>query len=118
MIFHLTVDIVNDRESVEIGLKISNLMDMAIHYYVSSWEGMKLNLKKRTYTYEIKVPKILLYPGKYLLGAWVLIDGHWSDDNVSGITIVEIISSDITGNFHQLDIKLSLIHISEPTRPY
>lgn len=105
MIFHLVVDILIDKDNVEIGLKISNLMDMAIHYYVSSWEGVKLNLKKGTYTFEIVVPNIHLFPGKYLLGAWVLIDGHWSDDNVSGITMVEIISRDITGNFHQLDIK-------------
>jgi lipopolysaccharide transport system ATP-binding protein len=105
IIFRLMVDIANERNNVEIGLKISNLMDMAIHYYVSSWEGMKLNLKKGTYTFEIKVPNIHLFPGKYLLGAWVLKDGHWSDDNVSGITIVEIISKDITGNFHQLNIK-------------
>ncbi len=105
MIAHLQVDITSDMDNVEIGLKISNLMDMAIHYYVSSWEGMKLDLKKGTYTFEIKVPNILLFPGKYLLGSWVLKDGHWSDDNVAGITTIEIVSSDITGNFHALNIK-------------
>lgn len=105
MILHLEIDILNDKDNVEIGLKISNLMDMAIHYYVSSWEGMKLNLIKGNYTFEIMVPNIHLFPGKYLLGAWVLKDGYWSDDNVSGITTIEIISSDITGNFQKLDIK-------------
>jgi lipopolysaccharide transport system ATP-binding protein len=101
----LKVEIIQDVNDVEIGLKISNLMDVAIHYYVSTWEGMKLELKKGCYTFEIRIANIHLFPGKYMLSAWVSKDGYCSDDNVSGIMTIEIISSDITGNFKILNIK-------------
>lgn len=84
--------------NVEIGFKISTLMEQAIHYFVSSWEGLKLDLVPGRHTLEITVPKILLLPGKYLVGAWGSRDGEWSDDNITVITMIEILSNDVTGH--------------------
>lgn len=105
IIVFLQVEIMREVDDVEIGLKITNLLDMAIHYYVSTWEGMKLKLKKGSYTFEIRIDNIRIFPGKYILGAWVSRDGYYSDDNISGMMSIEVVSSDITGNFKALNIK-------------
>ena len=67
MIVLLQVDFKREMKDVEIGLKISNFMDIAIHYYVLSWEGLKLYAKEGKYIFEIVIPNILLLPGKYML---------------------------------------------------
>ena len=41
--------------------------------------------------------ELLALPGKYLLSAWTLKEGNWSDDNVQDITMIEIVGCDITG---------------------
>ena len=90
---------------VEVGLKISSINHAAIHYLSSSWEGLKQDLEPGTYIYEVTIPQIMLFPGTYILGTWILRDGFWSDDHVQEITAIEIIGRDITGNFSKHDIK-------------
>jgi lipopolysaccharide transport system ATP-binding protein len=92
-------------KDVEVGLKISSINHAAIHYLSSSWEGLKQDLEPGNYVYEVTIPEILLFPGKYILGTWILRDGFWSDDHVQGITAIEVIGSDITGNFSEHNIK-------------
>ncbi|MCX6557974.1 MAG: ABC transporter ATP-binding protein [Candidatus Aminicenantes bacterium] len=92
-------------KDVEVGLKISSINHAAIHYLSSSWEGLKQDLEPGTYVYEVTIPEILLFPGKYILGTWILRDGFWSDDHVQEITAIEVIGKDITGNFCKHNIK-------------
>jgi lipopolysaccharide transport system ATP-binding protein len=92
-------------KDAEVGFKISSLNHSAIHYFSSSWEGLKQDLEPGIYVYEVTIPKIMLFPGKYILGTWILRDGNWSDDHVQEITAIEVLGQDITGNFSKLHIK-------------
>jgi len=92
-------------KDVEVGLKISSINHAAIHYFSSSWEGLKQDLEPGIYVYEVTIPEILLFPGQYILGTWILRDGCWSDDHVQGITAIEVLGRDITGNFARHKIK-------------
>lgn len=92
-------------KSAEVGFKISSISGLAIHYFSSSWEGLKSDLLPGEYDYEVRVPNIMLFPGKYVLGAWILKDGCWSDDSVQGVSTIEILSADVTGNFGKLKLS-------------
>ncbi len=82
----------------EIGIKISSWAGIAVHYIVSTWEGMRLDLDIGDYLVEVAIPEIKLFPGKYLLGAWVLREGNPADDHVQEITNIEIVGNDINGH--------------------
>ncbi|HXE95480.1 MAG TPA: ABC transporter ATP-binding protein [Dongiaceae bacterium] len=97
VVVRLQIECIRDVSHVELGFKISTMMEQAIHYYVSSWEGMKLDLQQGRHTIEITIPSLLVFPGTYLVGAWASRDGEWSDDNVFPITMIEVISNDVTG---------------------
>jgi lipopolysaccharide transport system ATP-binding protein len=103
MIARIGVHITRRMVDAEVGIKISSAMGIAIHYFVSTWEGLRTDLEPGDYILEVEVPGLMLLPGKYLLGAWVLKEGNWSDDNVENITIIEIVGSDITGHSAAFD---------------
>jgi len=81
----------------EIGVKISSWAGVAVHYFVSTWEGMRCDLGEGIHLFEITIPKIMLLPGKYLIGAWVLREGNPADDHVQEITTIEVVGSDVNG---------------------
>jgi lipopolysaccharide transport system ATP-binding protein len=85
-------------KNFEIGIKISSWAGIAIHYIVSTWEGLHLDLGVGDYLFTATIPEIKLLPGKYLLGAWVLKEGTPADDHVQEITNIEIVSGDINGH--------------------
>lgn len=105
IIFELSVYCRELMKDAEVGIKISTLADQPIHYFVSTWEGLKIDLESGFHRFRVTVPRIFLLPGKYLVGVWVSPDGEWSDDHVSMATMIEIISDDITGNMQCLGIK-------------
>lgn len=105
IVFQLTVDCREAMKEAEVGLKITTLLDQPLHYFVSTWEGLKLDLKAGLYRFRVTVPHIFLLPGKYLVGAWISRDGEWVDDHVPMATMIEIIGHDITGNMERLSIK-------------
>jgi lipopolysaccharide transport system ATP-binding protein len=84
-------------KNAEIGLKISSKFGIPIHYLTSTWEGCNWDINIGQYIFEVKVPNISLLPGKYILGVWILMKDNWSDDNVQDITMIEIVSNNITG---------------------
>jgi lipopolysaccharide transport system ATP-binding protein len=87
----------------EIGVKVSSLSGIAVHYFVSTWEGMRGDLEEGDHTFEVTIPNIMLLPGKYLIGVWVLREGDLADDHVQGITTIEIVASDVNG--HKADFN-------------
>lgn len=105
IIFELTVYCTELMKDAEVGIKITTLVDQPIHYFVSTWEGLTVDLESGLHRFRVTVPRIFLLPGKYLVGAWVSPDGEWSDDHVPMATMIEIISDDITGNMQRLGIK-------------
>lgn len=105
IIAEITLECRRELRDAELGLKISNYLDQPLHFFVSTWEGMKIDLNVGIHTFQVCIPEIMLLPGKYFLGAWISRDGEWSDDNVSGITMIEICSEDVTGNMKRLHIR-------------
>ena len=81
----------------EIGLKISSRSGVALHYLVSSWEGLRYDLTPGDHEFEIRVPEVHLFPGRYTVGVWLSKPGYWSDDNVQNATSFEVVSRDLTG---------------------
>ncbi len=103
IVFTISLKCIKKISSAEIGVKISSSIGIAVHYLTSSWEGMKLDLEPGTHIFEITVPKILLLPGKYIIGAWFLKESMASDDSIQEITIIEIISGNINGHLANFD---------------
>lgn len=97
VIFKISVHCKKYLKNAEVGVKISSSLGVAIHYFTSIWEGLRVDLDPGDYVFEVVIPQILLLPGKYIIGAWLLKEGYPSDDSVQDITMIEIISSDITG---------------------
>ena len=84
--------------NVEIGLKISSRYGASIHHLASPWEGLSVDLEPGVHTYEVKIPRLLLFPGTYLIGLWVLKEPEWSDDKVMEITFFSVLKGDVSGH--------------------
>lgn len=83
--------------NAEIGLRVSSRFGSPIHYLTSTWEGLNVDLEPGEHEFEVVVPDIRLFPGTYSLGAWTLIKGYGSDDNVADVATISVASRDITG---------------------
>jgi len=70
--------------NAEIGVKIASATGANIHLFVSTWEGLAPELRAGQHIFTAYIPKIELFPGEYLVGAWVLRPPESSDDNVVG----------------------------------
>jgi lipopolysaccharide transport system ATP-binding protein len=86
------------RKGVEIGLKISSAMGIAIHYLVSRWEGSSYDLEPGLHRFEVRMPDIRLHPGRYVLAPWISDSPYQSDDNVQDATLIEVIGKDRKGH--------------------
>ena len=102
-IMKLGVYCIKHMKNFEIGIKISSWASIALHYIVSTWEGMQCDLEEGDHLFEVTIPKIMLLPGRYLVGAWVMREGNPADDHVQEITTIEVVGSDING--HGADFK-------------
>jgi lipopolysaccharide transport system ATP-binding protein len=87
----------NKMENAEIGFKIGSLLGGNIHLFPSVWEGFNIDLEEGEYTFEITIPQLLLWPGKYFIGCWISKPGQHSDDLVQKIGFIEIMMRDVTG---------------------
>ena len=81
----------------EIGLKISSAFGIAIHYLTSSWEGLSADLQPGLHTFEVRVRHLLVYPGTYLVGLWILHEPDPSDDYMQEVTSFEVVKGDVNG---------------------
>lgn len=82
----------------EVGVKLSTMSGDPIYYFPTTWEGVDVELTPGNHEFEVRIPKIGLLPGKYLVGAWMLKPGGVSDHNVGSMTSIEVIASDINGH--------------------
>lgn len=98
IIMHLDVRCHRKMNNVEVGIKISSWAGAAIHYFVSTWEGILFDLVEGDHTFELTVPKITLLPGRYVIGAWVNREGSTSDDVLQDITTIVVMGSDFNGH--------------------
>lgn len=94
----ISIEIRRRMTNAEVGLKISSRSGIAIHYFCSTWEGLRQDLEPGEYQFEVCIPKIQLLPGRYLLGVWLTREDQWSDDVVQEVTMIEVLGSDVNGN--------------------
>ena len=98
MVARIGLDVTARLRNAEVGLKVSSRYGTAIHYFTSTWEGLRRDLEPGSYVFEVEVPEVLLYPGTYQIGLWVLREGSAADDNVPDVTRFEVVKSDVTGH--------------------
>jgi lipopolysaccharide transport system ATP-binding protein len=80
----LELDIFKTSEDFEIGIGIGNFQEIYSHYLLSSWEGFTSISQKGNTILEVKVPKIYLFPGDYLITIWICVKGAYYDDAIHG----------------------------------
>ncbi len=118
IIFKFNLELKEDVENLELGILIIDSVDICIHRYISSWEGLKMKYKKGIHFFQVEIPDILLFPGSYTISIWSAEDGYWSDDNVNQVTTIEIIQDDITGFLKKNKIKNSFEKFKSSTKVY
>jgi lipopolysaccharide transport system ATP-binding protein len=82
----------------EIGIALGNTLGTSIHYFVSTWEGLEVNLEVGIHRFRAQVPKLLVYPGTYTLTPWVNRRGAPVDDQVAYAITMVVLGSDLTGH--------------------
>ena len=99
------VDILCKRPTASalIGLKITSRYGVTIHYFVSTWEGLHVDLSPGYHTFEFRVPQLHLFPGSYFLSIWATREGNPSDDRIEGALILSVVGRDLTGNAPNFD---------------
>jgi lipopolysaccharide transport system ATP-binding protein len=95
-IARIEIDCLRPMKNAEVGLQVSSQYGTAIHYFTSTWEGLYCDLEPGRYIFQVVVPELLLYPGQYQLGLWVLREGQMSDDNIQNITYFDVLKGDKT----------------------
>jgi lipopolysaccharide transport system ATP-binding protein len=95
MVIHLEVYCKQPMFNAELGVKLSSKAGVAIHYFVSTWEGLRVDLPQGLHCFEVRIP-LRVYPGTYLLGVWALREGNWSDDCIDGVMAITVVGADIT----------------------
>ena len=99
IVARIGVHIYRRMPNAEIGFKISSKMGSAIHYYCSTWEGLRQDLEPGDYFFEVIIQQIMLLPAQYIVGAWLMQERTLlSDDYIPDITVIEVIGSDFNGN--------------------
>jgi lipopolysaccharide transport system ATP-binding protein len=98
MVVRIGVHIHRRISNAEVGFKICSRMGLTIHYFCSVWEGFRADLEPGDYVYEVRVPKILVHPGMYVIGAWLTRERHASDDHVVDICMFDVIGADVNGH--------------------
>ena len=81
----------------EIGIALTNQMGVTIHLFVSTWEGLDGDLNEGRHTFEVEIPQVMVYPGRYILTPWVKRQGTSVDDQVDNALMIEVMGADVTG---------------------
>jgi lipopolysaccharide transport system ATP-binding protein len=82
MVFRLKLNVHQPSDDFEIGIAICNLLDVGLHWLVSGWEGFSSISRAGEHTFEVALPRVLLFPGDYLVHVWIAIRGEDYDDAV------------------------------------
>jgi lipopolysaccharide transport system ATP-binding protein len=84
--------------NAEVGIQILSRFGASIHYLTSTWEGFSIDLEPGVYRFEVTMPRIMLFPGTYVVGAWAKQEADLtSDDFVPEATSITVIKGDVNG---------------------
>ena len=51
----------------EVLFSLNNMFGVSMHYFVSSWEGLELDLRPGRHRFRVTIPEVLVFPGRYTL---------------------------------------------------
>ncbi len=80
--FELSLDIKQPSDDFEIGITISNLQDVSLHYLVSGWEGFSAIRQRGLHKISVQLPCLHVFPGDYQLNVWIALRGAYYDDAI------------------------------------
>jgi len=99
MLIRLKIYIKHPINASRIGVMLRNQMDVLIHDFTSGFDGFIPDLKPGLREFEIRVEKIMVYPGQYTLGAWIQqMVGVPSDDYIRAALTINIIDNKLVGH--------------------
>ncbi len=81
----------------EVGFSVENSLGTPIHYFVSAWEGLELDLQPGRHIFQVRIPKLLVFPGTYALSVWLKRQGAPVDDEVDSAISLTVVGADVTG---------------------
>jgi hypothetical protein len=76
---------------------ISSNFGTRIHYLASTSEGLDRDLCPERYIFEVKIPEILLFPGKYKIELRIKREGEKYDDRIDDVVYFDVIKGDTSG---------------------
>jgi lipopolysaccharide transport system ATP-binding protein len=82
----------------EVGLGLANAYGATIHYFVSAWEGMELDLEPGRHRFRVTIPQLLVFPGIYALTPWLKRQGSSVDDQIDAAVQITVVAADVTGH--------------------
>jgi lipopolysaccharide transport system ATP-binding protein len=98
MTVELEVECVRRLAQAEVGLSVVSAVGSTIHNFVSTWEGLELDLEPGRHRVRMIVPRVLVYPGTYGLIPWLKRRGSPVDDQIDGAISFSVIGADLTGH--------------------
>lgn len=112
IVFKICVEIVRPMKRIEVGIGIRSSMNVAIHYLSSSWAGHLYDLPRGRHSFQVKMPKIRLFPGQFVINCYVMHDSkrNCSDDCVFDVDNFRVHEKDITNNFAALELNNTFAH--------
>jgi lipopolysaccharide transport system ATP-binding protein len=82
----------------EVGFGLANDYAATIHFFVSAWEGLELNLEPGRHRFRVTIPRLLVFPGTYTLTPWLKLQGAMVDDQVDSAIQLTVVAADVTGH--------------------
>ena len=77
----LTVRFARRVTNPEVGICISTVAGARLHHFLSTWELEARDFSAGDYAFDIRVPRLTVYPGTYTLAAWVRHAPHEDTDD-------------------------------------
>lgn len=106
MLLHLEIRSVHDLPEARFGVMLTNQADSLVHDFTSSFSNVT-GLRAGNFIFEIVTDPLMVYPGKYHLGAWAQRAlGIPSDDYVRAALSITIVDRQYVGG---LDAKFDII---------
>jgi len=98
IIVELEVECTRQLYPAEVGFMLANSYGVAIHVFVSAWEGLELNLEPGRHRLRATIPQIMVFPGTYVITPFFKRQGHAIDDQVDSAVQITVVGSDVTGH--------------------
>ena len=98
-IARIEVECVYPMPDAQIGVKITSRFGATIHYLASTWEGARFDLEPGVHRFEVKMPQVMMYPGTYLIGAWISRgDALAADDFTPEVAAITVLKGPVNGH--------------------